>query len=208
MKKLFTLLTLCLFLPLQACAVEQWQEGTHYKVLNEKASATPEIVEFFSFYCPHCYNFEPIAADIKKKMGDDVEFRKVHVNFMGSSGRDVQNALTRAMMVGRTLKEEDRLNGAIFNHIHRQRGIFTSLTDAKNVFIVNGIEGAEFDKLAQSFGVNSMVKKNNNDLEKYRKHVNSVPTVIVNGKYLSTFTRDMTPADIADLIVWLSKLSK
>lgn len=205
MKKLVTLIALCFLIPLQACAVEQWEEGTHYKVLNEEGSAKPEIVEFFSFYCPHCFNFEPIAADIKSRKGDDVEFKKVHVNFMGSSSRDIQNALTRAMLVGRTLKQEDRLNGAIFNHIHRQRGIFTSLNDAKSVFIVNGIEGAEFDKLAKSFGVNSMLKKNNQDIEKYRRYISGVPSVIVNGKYLATFTRDMTTTDIADLIIWLSK---
>ena len=69
----------------------------------------------------------------------------------------------------------------------------------------NGVEDAEFDKLVSSFGVNSMLNKNNKLIVKYRKHLSGVPNFIVNGKYQAKFTRDMTNDDIVDLIVWLSK---
>ena len=114
MKKIIALLiTGCMF-ALQACAVEQWKEGTHYTVIGDQGSAQPEVVEFFSFWCPHCYSFEPIVAQIKGKLDKNVEFKKVHVNFMGFTGPDVQNAATRAMMVARNLNRETELNGAVF----------------------------------------------------------------------------------------------
>jgi thiol:disulfide interchange protein DsbA len=76
MKKIFLLLGLILFLPLQACAQEKWREGTHYKIIADQATEKKEVIEFFSFWCSHCFNFEPIVKDIKSKLADDVEFKK------------------------------------------------------------------------------------------------------------------------------------
>ena len=205
MKKIFFTLLLTLFVPLQACAQEQWQEGTHYTIVSEQATAKPEILEFFSYWCPHCYQFEPLVKSIKEKMGKDVEFTKVHVNFMGFTSTEIQDDATRALMVARALKQEEAMNKAIFNYIHVQRSPITGLKDLQNIFIVNGVEPAEFNKMANSFGVNNMVQKNNKTIDNYRKHVRSVPSFIVNGKYQAKFTRDMTNDDIVDLIVWLTK---
>jgi thiol:disulfide interchange protein DsbA len=205
MKKIVLSLFIAILLPLQACAQEQWQEGKHYVVINDEATAEPEIVEFFSFWCPHCFNFEPLVAQIKNRMDQDTTFKKVHVNFMGFTGPDVQNDATRAMLVARSLKKETALNESVFKYIHVQRSAVTGLKDLKNVFTVNGVEPSEFDKLANSFGVNNMLQKNNKTIAKYRKHLSGVPNFIVNGKFQAKFTRDMTNDDIIELIVWLSK---
>ena len=34
------------------------EEGKQYVQVSQTASAQPEVIEFFSFYCPHCYAFE------------------------------------------------------------------------------------------------------------------------------------------------------
>ena len=205
MKKILSLFLFSAFFTLQACAVEQWKEGEHYVVINEEATAKPEIKEFFSFWCPHCYNFEPLVAQIKNKMDPEVKFEKVHVNFMGFTGPNVQNDATRAMMVGRSLKKELALNTAIFNKIHVQRRAVTGLDDLQQIFAENGVSAEEFTKMAKSFGVSSMLQKNNKAIEQYRRHIKGVPSFIVNGKYQAKFTRDMDNNDIVNLIVWLSK---
>ncbi|MBT0585330.1 thiol:disulfide interchange protein DsbA/DsbL [Alteromonas oceanisediminis] len=205
MKKLFLSFVFAALIPLQACAQEQWQEGKHFKVISDTATEKPVVTEFFSFWCPACYNFEPLVAEIKKQLPEDVKFNKVHVNFMGFTSADVQDEVTRGMMIARAVKQEERLNGAIFNYIHKQRASITGLEDVRNIFVVNGVDEAEFDKLASSFGVNSMVQKNNKEIEKFRSHLSGVPNFIVNGKYQATFSRDMTPDDMTNLIVWLSK---
>lgn len=205
MKKIVLALFMTILLPLQACAQEQWKEGEHYLVISDQATKTPQINEYFSFWCPHCFNFEPLVAKIKSKIGKDVEFQKVHVNFMGFTSPEVQDDATRAMMVARALKKDDAMTLAIFKYIHVQKSPVTSIKDLKNIFIVNGVEAAEFDKLISSFGVNSMLQKNNQLITKYRKHLSGVPNFIVNGKFQAKFTRDMTNDDIVDLIVWLSK---
>ncbi|QJR80333.1 thiol:disulfide interchange protein DsbA/DsbL [Alteromonas pelagimontana] len=206
MKKFAALIILALLLPLQACAQEQkWKEGEHYKILDEPATDSPQIKEFFSYWCPHCYQFEPLVAQIKKKLSDDTEFTKIHVNFMGFTSPEIQDDATRALMIARAIKQEDAMNEAIFNYIHKQNASVTGLKDLRNIFVVNGVDAAEFDKLASSFGVNSMLKKNNQKIDQYRQYLKGVPSFIVNGRYQPTFTRDMTTDDIVELIVWLSE---
>ena len=204
MKKILLLLSLALLLPLQACAQEKWREGTHYKIIADQAAEEKEVLEFFSFWCPHCFSFEPIVKDIKSKLASDVAFKKVHVNFMGFASADIQNDATKAMMVARKLKKSDELNQAIFRYIHESKSAITGIKDLRTIFVANGVEAEEFDKMTSSFGVDSMLKKNNKSIQQYRKHVSSVPNFIVNGKYQATFTRDMSPDDMTDLIVFLS----
>jgi thiol:disulfide interchange protein DsbA len=204
MKKILLLLSLTLLMPLQACSQEKWREGSHYNVIAEQVTEKKEVLEFFSFWCPHCFSFEPIVKNIKSTLADDVEFKKIHVNFMGFASAAIQNEATKAMMVARELNKGVELNQAIFRYLHESRSAITSINDLKNIFVVNGVEPEEFDKVISSFGVNSMLQMNNRSIEKYRKHVSSVPNFIVNGKYQATFTRDMNPDDMVDLIVFLS----
>lgn len=205
MKKIILAFFIAVLVPLQACAQETWKEGEHYTIINETATDKPVINEFFSYWCPHCFQFEPIAKKIQEKMGDDVKFEKVHVNFMGFTSGETQDDASRALMVARALKKEDSLSTAIFRYIHVQKSPITNIKDLKNIFMVNGVEEADFDKLVSSFGVNSMLKKNNKLVQEYRSHLRGVPNFIVNGKYQAKFTRDMTNDDIVNLIVWLSK---
>jgi len=204
MKKILLLISLALLLPLQACAQEKWSEGTHYNVIAEQVTEKKQVLEFFSFWCPHCFSFEPLIKDIKSKLADDVEFKKVHVNFMGFTSAAVQNEATKAMMVARELEKEDELNQAIFRHIHVSRLSVTGVQDLKNIFIANGVSPQEFDKMVSSFGVNSQLQMNNKLIQMYRKYVNSVPNFIVNGKYQATFTRDMNQDEMVSLIMFLS----
>ncbi len=208
MKKFAVMFVMAMLLPLAACAestTSKWKEGTHYEVISEEATDKPVITEFFSFWCPHCFQFEPIVAQIKQKKSDNTKFNKVHVNFMRFTGPDVQDAATKAMLVARAMKQEEAMNAAVFNYIHKQRASITNLKDLRNIFVVNGADGAEFDKLVNSFGVNSMFRKNQQQIDAYREHLTGVPSFIINGKYQPTFTADMSFDDIADLIVWLSE---
>ncbi len=189
-----------------ACAQARYVEGEHYRVIADDVTQQRQVTEFFSFWCPHCFNFEPLVLEMKKRLDPDVEFNKVHVNFMGFAGRDLQDDVTRAMLLGRALKREQELNTAIFNYIHRQRAAITNRADLRSIFAVNGVDGSEFDKKISSFTITSMLRKNNKTIDEYRRFVSGVPNFIVNGKYQATFTRNMTPDDMIDLIVFLSEL--
>ena len=202
------ILSLCVLMVASAATAQaRFVEGQHYRVIAEEASPQREVLEFFSFWCPHCFNFEPLVDQMKKRLDADVDFTKVHVNFMGFAGRDLQDDVTRAMLLGRALSREKALNTAIFNYIHRQRAPITNRDDIRSIFAVNDVAPKEFDKQITSFSLTSMLRKNNKTIDQYREHVSGVPNFIVNGKYQATFSRDMTPDDMIDLIVYLSELN-
>jgi len=206
MKRILSSLMLGLVLSFQASAqVELWKEGTHYDVIAETASEKPMMKEYFSFWCPACFQYEPLVAQFKEKLPQDVQFTKVHVNFMGLTSRDIQSEATKAMMIARAMKEEQKYVGAIFNYIHVQRASITGLDDLRKIFVVNGADGEEFDKLAASFSVNSLVNRNNKSIDEFREHLTGVPTFIINEKFKPTFRNDMSVDDMINLVVWLSK---
>ena len=123
---------------------------------------------------------------------------------MPYTSQEVQDDVTKGMLLAKALKQEDELSGAIFNYIHRQRATITGIKDIRNIFVINGVDGEKFDSLVDSFGVKSMLAKNNKVIEDYRNDVRSVPTFIVNGKYKVQFTRDMTEQDRLDVINFLA----
>lgn len=206
MKKLIAAFALIVLIPLQACAqVELWQEGTHYNVIANDASETPVIKEFFSFWCPACYRFEPIVELIKEKAPEDVKFTKVHVNFMGFAPQDVQDAATTAMLIGRVMKLDKKINGAIFDYIHGQKATISGMKDLRNIFVVNGVDPEKFDKLAAGFSIKSLLARNNKEIDNFRANLNGVPNFIVNDKYQAILARGMNADDYANLIIWLSQ---
>ena len=183
MKKLISLFVM-LLLPLMASA-SNYQEGKHYTVVSEQATKKPEVREFFSFYCGHCFKFEPFMAHVKKQLPEEVNFEFNHVDFLRAASPTMQQTLTKAAIVAGQMGMESKLMGAVFNYIHVQRAVFTSEKDVRNVFVLNGADGAKFDKLMKSFGVNSKAKQMKKKQQYYAKSggLTGVPAVIINGRY-------------------------
>jgi protein dithiol oxidoreductase (disulfide-forming) len=185
MKKLLSVCALALMLPLVACADAKFEEGKHYEVITEQATAKPEVKEYFSFYCGGCNAFEPIAQSVAKKLPDGVEFKKVHVDFIRAAGPELQNALTRAYIVAKNLGKGDQVASAIFNQIHRNRAPFANEADIRNLVLVHDIDAETYDKAIKSFSVRgaaNQMKKEQDELSN-RRVLTGVPMLLVNGKY-------------------------
>ncbi len=74
MKKLFALAA-TLLLSVSAYAA-QFKEGVNYTTLKLPLSQKPTVTEFFSFYCPHCFAFEPVIEQLQSELPKDVIFKK------------------------------------------------------------------------------------------------------------------------------------
>ncbi|KXJ56003.1 MAG: disulfide bond formation protein DsbA [Colwellia sp. Phe_37] len=183
MKKLVSLFALML-LPVFAFAAN-YTEGEHYTKVSEEITTKPEVREFFSFYCPHCFQFEPFMAKLKTSIPADTAFEMNHVDFLRAASPKVQQMLSKAVVVAHQMGVEKKVIGAMFNYIHVQKAVFTSEKDIRNVFVLNGADGEKFDKLMKSFGVASKAKnmKKQQDYFVKKGALTGVPTVIVNGKY-------------------------
>ena len=157
---------------------QQFEEGVHYETVADEATSKPEIVEFFSFYCVHCYRFEPIAKSIKQAHPD--AFEKAHVSFISPRG-DVGETMTKAFAAAQKLGIEDKISDAVFDYNFNKNSMLTSKQDIRNVFIVNDVAGDEFDKAIASFAVRAAASKM--DRRASNLGVNATPTFIVNGRY-------------------------
>jgi len=177
MKKIFIFLAAMMILPLANAA--KFEEGVHYEVIAEQATAKPEVAEYFSYFCPHCNRFEPVMMDVTKRLeGSDIKVQKNHVSFIG---RQMGVEMQKAFAASELLKVEEKISPAIFSAIHDEKRRMTSRDDLRVIFIDAGIEGKKFDAAVNSFAVNGMVSrmdKNTRD-----KKIQGVPAVIVNGKY-------------------------
>ena len=185
MHRLFMVLLMPLIaFSITACA-EKYTEGKQYTKVNEVASQSPEVREYFSFYCPHCLRFEPLMHDVKKSLPEGVKFERNHVDFLRAASPEIQAMLSKAVAVAEQLDNSDKLIGAIFNYLQIQRAPITSEKDIRNIFVLNGADGDKFDKLVKSFSVNSRAKsmKKHQDTMSSKGALKAVPTIIVNGKY-------------------------
>ncbi|KXO06811.1 Periplasmic thiol:disulfide interchange protein DsbA [Moritella sp. JT01] len=177
MKKLFILITAMLFLPFANAA--QFKEGVHYDVIAEQATSTPQVAEYFSYYCPHCDKFEPIMTDVAKRLVDtDIKVEKNHVAFIG---REMGIEMQKAFATAELLNVEPKMSSAIFTAVHDQKRRFSGRDDIRTVFIDAGINGKKFDAVVNSFAVKGKVARMDKNTAK--KNIRGVPALIVNGKY-------------------------
>ena len=177
MKKwLFLALTAALSVSVQAADLT---EGKQYVVVEgQQQSAQPEVLEFFSFYCPHCYYFETqfhIPQKISESLPEGTPFKQYHVDFLG---RQSEN-LTRAWALAIAIKAEEKVKLPLFKAA--QANTLSSMNDIRQIFIDNGISAEQFDGGINSFAVSGLVAKQQNLVEKYQ--LRGVPDFYVNGKY-------------------------
>ena len=186
MKKIFkSLLLLPLLVLSVGASAAQYTEGKQYTKVSDTLSKKKEVREYFSVYCPSCLRFEPFMLGLKKTLPEDVTFVRNHVDFLRGASTQIQQLVTKATVVAEQLDNTDKLIGALFNYLQVQRAVITSEKDIRNVFVLNGADGAKFDKLMKSFSVNSKAKslKKSQESMSAKRALTGVPSVFINGKY-------------------------
>ncbi|MCL1095933.1 thiol:disulfide interchange protein DsbA/DsbL [Shewanella kaireitica] len=179
MKKALLVALAFIVAPMAAMAAD-YKEGVHYTVVNQgPATAKPEITEYFSFYCPHCYNFaKSEVPKIKASLPEGVTFKQNHVDFInGNMGVE----MSRAFAVAHQLKVDEKMETAIFSAIHDKKQHFTNRDDVKAIFVANGVDGKAFDAAANSFMVNAQMSQMKRATQNAK--ISGVPALVVNGKY-------------------------
>jgi len=185
MKKFVLLLFISVFTSAANSIPLLFEEGKHYQVINDKASTAPNVTEFFSFYCPHCFRFESLAKDIENTLPENVTFKKSHVEFMRSAPADIQQALTRALVLANKLDNKDKIIADIFAQIHTKRKGFKNKNEVKEIFLSNGVDEEFYDEKMKSRNVKGIAyrMKNRQENLSMRKILTGVPMFIINNKY-------------------------
>nr|WP_046305489.1 thiol:disulfide interchange protein DsbA [Blochmannia endosymbiont of Camponotus (Colobopsis) obliquus] len=155
-------------------------EGQQYTKLNRPVDNAPQILEFFSFYCPHCYQFEEvyhIFSSIKKFLPDNIKIVRYHVDFLGQIGQQLTHAWAMAIVLG----IEDKVNQLMFEALHRERSI-KSVEDIRTVFLKSGVSSKEFDLFWNSCSVQNLILTQQQAASDFQ--LRGVPSIFINGKYM------------------------
>lgn len=190
--------------------------GTHYEVVADTATATPEVREFFSFFCGHCYRFEPIAQKLAKNLPAGIELHKNHVDFIQAATPEVQNAMARGYLVAKAAGKGDEVASMIFHYIHETKGKFTATEDIRSLLLINNFDATAFDSKFNSMPVLSAAQEMKTQQALWSSKplpskpeepvLAGVPMLLVNGKYkimLGSLDPENLDSELAALTTYL-----
>jgi len=155
--------------------------GRNYTVLDPalpvESADKIEVLEFFWYGCPHCYNLQPYMEKWVKTLPADVQLRRVPAIFNQRWARDAYT-----FYAFEALGVLEKVHRPFFDAIHVKRQRLTDLDTIAGFAAEQGIDEKLFRENYYSFPVETQIRKNV-QIEKRYGH-NGVPAVIVNGKYL------------------------
>lgn len=173
---------------LSAGAWAQLTPGKDYQLIKPvqpTASGTKvEVIEFFYYGCPGCNSLQaPLETWLKRKPAD-IEFRRAPVVF-----QDAWLPFTTAYYAFDAMGLVDKLHRPLYSAIHEQRVLSDKglLKDQKPLFewvAKQGVDRQKFVDVYNSFGVRSRTNRSIELPGNYQ--VTSTPTLVVDGKYLTT----------------------
>jgi protein dithiol oxidoreductase (disulfide-forming) len=175
---------------------QELQEGKQYIRYKNPAPATGkkiEVLEFFSYGCPHCADLEPEMQAWMKTLPPDVTFRRVPVMF-----QDRWVILGKVFYTLEALGEEQRLSPEVFVAIHKN-GV--NLASDKGFFdwaASKGLDRKKVEDMYNSFAVAGKINKAKTEAQQY--NVQSVPMIVVDGKFMTATDKVGTHAALPPAI--------
>lgn len=138
-----------------------------------------EVVEFFYYGCPHCYDLEtPIQNWLKHKPAD-VEFRQQPAVF-----RENWVPLTKTFYALEAMGLLPKLSEKVYAAVHEE-GLGLSDEAMMSKWIgQQGVDPARFNEAYRSFGVQNKVQRAIQITRDYR--VSGTPSIAVAGKYITS----------------------
>ncbi len=153
-----------------------------YTTIDPPLTATSkgkiEVIEFFSYGCPHCNDFHPLVSAWAAKLPKDVSFRRVPVSF----NRAPWARLARIYYALESTGDLAKLDVAVFKAIHEERKNFGSDEDVVKWATEKGLDGKKFTDALGAFSIQSKVQRG--DQEAAAARIQGVPALVVDGRYL------------------------
>jgi len=138
-----------------------------------------EVLEYFWFGCPHCFAFEPTINKWAETKPDFVDFVR--------EAPPLNPAWTphsQAFYASQVLGVQEEFFEPFFNAIHEDKKRLTSPKSIAKFAGSLGIDEEKFLKTMTSFAVDAKIRRSM-DLAR-NAGINSVPSVVINGKYKTT----------------------
>ncbi|HRE16507.1 MAG TPA: thiol:disulfide interchange protein DsbA/DsbL [Rhodocyclaceae bacterium] len=173
--------------------------GKDYVVVEPpQATDSPgkiEVLEFFSYGCPHCNDLHPVISAWAAKLPADVQFRRAPVSF----GRAAWANLSRLYYTLEASGDLGKLDNAVFQALHAERVNLFEESAIVAWIEKKGGDSKRFADTFSSFGIMSKAKRADQMATTYR--IPGVPTLIIDGKYLISGKEHKEMLAIADQLI-------
>jgi protein dithiol oxidoreductase (disulfide-forming) len=137
-----------------------------------------EVLEFFNYACPHCYEFEPNLKSWLKDKPKNAQFRYVPAVF--------NERMIPLAKIYYTLEEMallEKLHDKVYYAIHQQQLNLIDRAILLKWIGEQGVDTSKFEATFDSFGVNNKVQRATQMTRNYR--IPGTPYLIIGGRYLT-----------------------
>lgn len=154
-----------------------------YKLINppQAQPATVkgvEVLEFFNYACPHCYEFEPSLKTWLKIKPKNADFRYVPAVF-----NERMIPLAKIYYALEEMALLDKLHDKVYFAIHQQQLNLIDRTVMLKWLGEQGVDTKKFEAVFDSFSVNNKVQRAMLMTRNYR--IPGTPYLVIGGRYLT-----------------------
>ena len=155
-RRLITFLALISLSGIAAAQAQKYEEGLDYRVLPVaqpvETKGKVEVIEFFWYGCPHCYDFDPDLMAWVKRQPKDVVFRRVPVAFRDDFLPHSQLFYTLQAM------GKSNLDIKVMDTIHHSNNHLLTESEIADWAVAQGLDRNTFLTTYHSFAVVSKVR--------------------------------------------------
>jgi thiol:disulfide interchange protein DsbA len=183
MRNWMAALALSLPLAFVAAPATALEAGKDYLVLTPAqptdAKGKVEVLEFFAYTCPHCFELEPDLAAWSKTLPKDVVLKRVPAVFS-----EKWEPMARVFYTLEALGVLDKLHVDVFEALHVKGQNLATPEAFISWAATQGLDRKRVQDIYQSFGVSMKVARAKQMSQGYK--LSGVPALVVNGKYLTS----------------------
>lgn len=183
-----------------------FKEGVNYQAVlpAQPTSAEPgqiEVLDFFWYNCPHCNALEPYLEAWERSKPANVVLKRIPAILEPD-----WEAAARAYYTADALNLLPRSHLATFNEIHQNTHPLLNEADFQAFFTRQfGVDGKQFAATWSSPAVDAKIAQANVMAERYGLIEFGVPTLVVNGKWITGGGFGVTYPQIMQVVDYLVK---
>lgn len=183
LKKVLLAVVLCGSAAVALASPSDPKAGVEYDVLATPQTTASgkkiEVTEFFAYYCPHCNAFEPQLEAWVKKQGDNISFKRVHVQLNDSVAPQ-----QRLYFTLEALGIVEQYHQKVFNAMHVEHNRLNSDEAVLDFAVKQGIDAKKFSDAYRSFGVDGRIRRAGAMMKDYQ--VTFWPMVAIDGRFITS----------------------
>ncbi len=179
-----------------AAGPEAFEGHDYARVKNPQPVATGnkiEVLEFFWYRCPHCFQLEPALEKWLKTLPKDAQIRRVPAVFRDDwlPGAKLYHTLEQMGLLG-------KLHNKVFNAYHIENVNLNDPAVLGAWIARQGVDRKQFEALYNSFAIQSKAMQGGRLATTYE--IRGVPNFVIDGKYVTSMSMTGSEARLFEVL--------